>query len=175
MALFAPGLPSAVEQIILRAMAKDPAASLPARGRDGRGPARRARGALPAQSAHADADPAACGRDSRRVCLASGSPNRTGHRRSPGTCLRCGAANSPQHHFCTSCGYDLLDRRAAVDTSGLQDGRVPRCRISFAMDRSRGGRCAASGHDHAGPHEWQRPAAIPMALSRGFMRAYLLV
>jgi pSer/pThr/pTyr-binding forkhead associated (FHA) protein len=47
----------------------------------------------------------------------------------PGTCFRCGAANNPQNHFCTTCGYDLSGARAAADKFLLPNGRPLRCRI----------------------------------------------
>ncbi len=49
----------------------------------------------------------------------------------PGTCFRCGAANNPANHFCTSCGYDLTGARAAVDRVLGPSGRPLRCRVTF--------------------------------------------
>jgi len=49
----------------------------------------------------------------------------------PGTCFRCGAANDPRNRFCTSCGYDLSGRRAAVDRVMGANGQPLRCRLSL--------------------------------------------
>jgi len=49
----------------------------------------------------------------------------------PGTCFRCGAANNPANHFCTSCGYDLTGARAAMDRVIGPSGRPLRCRLTF--------------------------------------------
>jgi serine/threonine protein kinase len=48
----------------------------------------------------------------------------------PGTCLRCGAANNPHNRFCTSCAYDLSGARARVDHYKTPSGRPLRCRVT---------------------------------------------
>lgn len=47
----------------------------------------------------------------------------------PGTCLRCGAANNPRNRFCTNCAYDLSGARARVDRYKTPTGHPLRCRI----------------------------------------------
>ncbi|MGO8946177.1 MAG: protein kinase domain-containing protein [Ktedonobacterales bacterium] len=47
----------------------------------------------------------------------------------PGTCLRCGAANSPRNRFCTNCAYDLSGARARADHYKTPNGHPLRCRI----------------------------------------------
>lgn len=127
--LLVPGLPPKVDYIILRAMEKHPGArfqqaremadylkdaALDVR-RSGRAPGptvRRETGAVasvPLQSPMQRAP--------------RGTPG------APGTCLRCGAANSPQNRFCTTCGYDLSGARARSDRHLLPNGRPLRCRI----------------------------------------------
>jgi eukaryotic-like serine/threonine-protein kinase len=127
-----PGLPQGVERTILRAMAKDPAAryqharemalELEAAAAELRGVGARARvptmrfaestGVMPATLAPL-----------YPVQAPRGVPG------APGTCFRCGAANDPRHRFCTTCGYDLSGRRAAVDRFLLPNGRPLRCRV----------------------------------------------
>jgi eukaryotic-like serine/threonine-protein kinase len=128
----APGLPRSVEHIILRAMAKDPAAryqrarematDLEAAAGELRGLGMRARlptrqidlrtGEMPAALA-----PAPAARPPRGVPGA------------PGTCFRCGAANDPRNRYCTTCGYELSGRRAQADRYILPNGRPLRCRL----------------------------------------------
>jgi hypothetical protein len=47
----------------------------------------------------------------------------------PGTCWRCGAANSPLNRYCTTCGYELSGVRGQGDRYLLPNGRPLRCRI----------------------------------------------
>ena len=47
----------------------------------------------------------------------------------PGTCLRCGAANNPRNKFCTNCAYELSGMRAKRDRYKAPSGRPLRCRI----------------------------------------------
>ncbi len=47
----------------------------------------------------------------------------------PGTCLRCGAANNPKNRYCTNCAYDLMGSRARADRYKAPNGRPLRCRI----------------------------------------------
>ncbi len=128
----APGLPQSIEQIILRAMAKDPAAryqyardmaaDLDAAGSELRGVGARAR--VPTRHIElATGEVPVALAPSPRVMPPRGVPG------APGTCFRCGAANDPRHRFCTQCGYDLSGRRAAVDRFLLANGRPLRCRI----------------------------------------------
>ena len=130
----APGLPRSIEQIILRALAKDPAAryqraremadQLEAASAELRGVGARARvptmrfpdrtGQMPAVLA-----------PPYPVQVPRGVPG------APGTCFRCGAANDPRHRFCTTCGYDLSGRRAVADRYMLPNGRPLRCRVAL--------------------------------------------
>jgi tRNA A-37 threonylcarbamoyl transferase component Bud32 len=127
-----PGLPQSLEQIILRAMAKNPAAryqqaremaaDLAASAGELRGMGARAR--LPTR--HFD-----LATGEVPVALAPGPMVRAprGAPGAPGTCFRCGAANDPRHRYCTTCGYDLSGRRAQVDHVLLPNGRPLRCRL----------------------------------------------
>lgn len=49
----------------------------------------------------------------------------------PGTCFRCGAGNNPNHHYCTSCGYDLSGRRAKNDRCPAPSGLPLHCVLTF--------------------------------------------
>jgi predicted Ser/Thr protein kinase len=126
--LLAPGLPMSVEQIILRAMAKDPKARFQ-RAQD---MASQMRAALAEvrQAARAPVRTVAVGREQAQANGALPLPPR-GKPGAPGTCFRCGAANSPQNRFCTTCGYDLSGVRAQVDRFVLPNGRPLRCRITI--------------------------------------------
>jgi hypothetical protein len=126
----APGLPPSVEHVILRAMAKDPNQRY-ARGSEMAADLRAARAELPANPRvtmptmpHGDSFAGAYG-----VYPVARPP--MGVPGAAGTCFRGGAANNPQHRFCTSCGYDLSGRRAAADRYRLPNGRVLRCRLVF--------------------------------------------
>ena len=129
-----PGLPQSVEHIILRAMAKDPAAryqqardmaaDLDAASGELRGRGMRPRMATQHVEMATGKVPAALA-PAPRVLAPRGTPG------APGTCFRCGAANDPRHRFCTQCGYDLSGRRAAVDRMLLPNGRPLRCRLLF--------------------------------------------
>jgi serine/threonine protein kinase len=125
-----PGLPVNIERIILKAMAKDPTQRYP-RAAAMAADLRIARSELPANPRGAmptlPPNPAITGAYGLYPAVQPpmGTPG------APGTCFRCGAANNPQHHFCTSCGYDLSGRRAAVDQYRLPDGRILRCRLIF--------------------------------------------
>jgi serine/threonine protein kinase len=129
-AALVPGLPPGVERIILRALAKDPNQRYP-RAAMMAADLRAARAELPANTRAATPT-------LQHIAAVSGAyagypvpPPPMGVPGAPGTCFRCGAANNPRHHYCTSCGYDLSGRRAAVDTFRLPDGRVLRCRLIF--------------------------------------------
>lgn len=129
-AMFAPGVPPAVERIILRAMAKDPAARYQ-RAADMAADLRAARGALPANPRTAMPTlPHAAAISGAYAAFPVSHPP-MGVPGAPGTCYRCAAANHPRNRYCTSCGYDLSGRRAAVDNVRLQDGRMLRCRLIF--------------------------------------------
>jgi hypothetical protein len=126
----APGLPQGVEHIILRAMAKDPAARYQSAsemaselvyvGSEMRNHVHRSR--VPTrQLEHGTAEiPAA---HLPQVLPPRGAPG------AAGTCFRCGAANDPHNRFCTTCGYDLSGSRARSDTYLQTDGRPLLCRL----------------------------------------------
>jgi serine/threonine protein kinase len=124
----APGLPPRVDAIIMRAMAKDPrqryqhaaemADELRVAREELRLNGRRGAPTMPVQISGNGAQP-------RPTAIPLGVPG------APGTCFRCGAANNPQNHFCTSCGYDLSGARANVDRFLAPTGRPLRCRLTF--------------------------------------------
>ena len=127
----APGLPALVDQIILRAMAKDPRARYQharemadqlraAAGELRRGIARVAPPTVPRES-----QPPLPNAPAVIPLPPRGVPG------APGTCFRCGAANSPTNRFCTTCGYDLSGARARNDRYLLPNGHPLRCRISM--------------------------------------------
>ena len=141
----APGLPAHVEQIILRAMEKHPARryqrarEMADQLRDAAAEARRLAPApvplLAVQAQRAGPPTQRYGANGRAHAPAQMPPPLPlppmGIPGQPGTCLRCGAANTPQNRFCTACGYDLSGQRAQVDRHLLPDGRPLRCRISI--------------------------------------------
>lgn len=47
------------------------------------------------------------------------------------SCFRCGAANRSDRLFCTSCGYELSDRKAASDRVFSSNGRPVLARLTF--------------------------------------------
>ena len=47
------------------------------------------------------------------------------------SCFRCGAANLSDRLFCTSCGYELSDRKAAADRVAGPNGRPILARLTF--------------------------------------------
>ncbi|MGH2493249.1 MAG: protein kinase domain-containing protein [Ktedonobacteraceae bacterium] len=47
------------------------------------------------------------------------------------SCFRCGAANQSDRLFCTSCGYELSDRKAAADRVAAPNGRAILARLTF--------------------------------------------
>ena len=47
------------------------------------------------------------------------------------SCFRCGAANLSDRLFCTSCGYELSDRKAAADRVAAPNGRPILARLTF--------------------------------------------
>lgn len=126
-AALAPGLPADVERIILRALAKDPGARYP-RASTMAEELRAARAALRTRAAATTSKSASVhGLNGG----AYGIPVPMGAPGTPGTCFRCGAANTPQNRFCSSCGYDLSGKRAAADRYLLPSGRPLRCRLVF--------------------------------------------
>jgi serine/threonine-protein kinase len=133
-ALYVAGLSPRVEQIILAAMAKDPNARYQ----------RAAEMASELQLAQDELRLAAMAGvrliyPTRPAASPVSGPNLAhpvvnaphGVPGAPGTCFRCGAANSPQSRFCTRCGYDLSGARAQNDRFLLPDGRPLLARISF--------------------------------------------
>jgi serine/threonine-protein kinase len=134
-----PGLPQSVEHIILRAMAKDPAAryasasemaaDLAYVANDLRGHAFRSRvptrhldsGTAEIPSAHLP-----------QVLAPRGAPD------APGTCFRCGAANDPRHRYCTTCGYELSGARAQADTYLASGGRPLLCQLVTRSGKAAG-------------------------------------
>ena len=46
-------------------------------------------------------------------------------------CFRCGAANQSDRLFCTSCGYELSDRKSASDRVAAPNGRPILARLTF--------------------------------------------
>jgi serine/threonine protein kinase len=128
-----PGLPVRVEQIILRAMEKNPknrfqharemADQLKEAAYEVRRGIRRPQQTVKHQS-QAQPINQANGHAAPIIPLAPrGIPGQ------PGTCLRCGAANNPHNRFCTSCAYDLSNVRAQVDRYKAPSGHPLRCRI----------------------------------------------
>lgn len=127
----APGLPSLVDQIILRALAKDPRAryqharEMAEELRTAASELRRV-GVRAAPPTVPRESPPPLGNAPIVVPLpARGMPG------APGTCFRCGAANNPANRFCTTCGYDLSGARARGDRYLLPNGHPLRCRISI--------------------------------------------
>ena len=125
-----PGLPPAVEQIILKSMAKDPRA----RYQHAREMAMDLRSAAsevrrnprpPLLTVPRDGQPPPPNGHLAIPLSPRGMPG------APGTCFRCGAANPAANRFCTTCGYDLSGTRMQVDRYVLPDGRVLRCRITL--------------------------------------------
>lgn len=47
------------------------------------------------------------------------------------TCFRCGSTNSSARLYCTTCGYDLADKRAAEDHYMSPNGRVVLASLTF--------------------------------------------
>ena len=130
-AVLVPGLPPLIEQIILRAMAKDPRA----RYQDAREMgAQLHTAASELRRGIVRVAPPTTPRDNR-----SPLPNAPviiplpprGVPGAPGTCFRCGASNSPNNRFCTTCGYDLSGARARNDRYLLPNGHPLRCRITL--------------------------------------------
>jgi hypothetical protein len=127
-AALVPGLPPAVEQIILRAMAKDPKARYQ-RAQD-----------LAAHLRMAADELRRNGRGSPRTIPREAPPHVNapaiiplpprGKPGAPGTCFRCGAANPPHNRYCTTCGYDLSGDRARHDRYLLPNRQPLRCRIT---------------------------------------------
>jgi hypothetical protein len=136
---FVPGLPQGIEHIILRAMAKDPAArygranemaaDLAYVANELRGHVYRSRVPTRQLDAGTAEIPAA---HLPQVLAPRGSPG------APGTCFRCGAANDPRHRFCTTCGYELSGSRARADTYLLDDGRPLRCQLVARSGKAAG-------------------------------------
>lgn len=127
-AALVPGLNPAVEQIILRAMAKAPngryqhardmAAQLRAVAADVRRGARQPQFTVPREGYP-------LGSNGVIPMPPRGVPG------APGTCFRCGAANEPRNRYCTTCGYDLSGARGQADRYRLPNGRPLRCRITL--------------------------------------------
>jgi len=120
-----PDLPSAVEHIIMRAMAKQPQARYQ-RASEMAAELAEALGAFKSGS-----------RTARIAIVAPPErlqpvmPVPPGDARPPGACFRCGTVNNPQNRFCTFCGYDLSGGRAQVDRIAGPNGRPLRCRLTF--------------------------------------------
>ena len=121
-----PGIPVRLEQIILRAMEKNPAArfqqasEMAAQLKEAASEARRA--PRPPQ--------VTLRRDGQPVPVIM-PPGPRGVPGAPGTCQRCGVSNNPKHRFCTTCGYDLTGARARNDHYLLPNGHPLRCRLTF--------------------------------------------
>lgn len=128
---FNPDLPPVIEQIIMRAMAKDPNARYQ----------RASEMAAALADAQAGLNPAA--RSSRAPAatakiVAIPPPVRPqppmplpADIRQVGVCFRCGTANNPHNRYCTFCGYDLSGGRAQADRVLAPNGRPLRCRLTF--------------------------------------------
>jgi serine/threonine protein kinase len=121
-----PGLPIRVEQIILRAMEKNPAnrfqhaREMASQFKEAAYEVRRGLRHPPATVKHPSQS------NGMVIPLAPrGIPGQ------PGTCLRCGAANHPKNRYCTSCAYDLSGARARVDRYKSPAGNPLRCRITI--------------------------------------------
>jgi tRNA A-37 threonylcarbamoyl transferase component Bud32 len=143
-ALYVPGLPPRVEQIILTALAKDPnqryqrAAEMAAELQMAQDELRRAGPgrllyqlqAAPARGS-APSGPNAAPANAGYNAAYPSAPAPRGAPSAPGICFRCGAANNPNSRFCTRCGYDLSGARAQNDRYVLPDGRKLLARVSF--------------------------------------------
>lgn len=131
---FVPGLPPVVERIILRAMAKDPAARYQ-HARDLAADLEQARAEVRglATQAHMPAP----GRNGAAVSAAMAvaalpAPAAPGAALgAQQVCFRCGARNEARNKFCTVCGYDLSGRRGAVDRYLLPTGKPLLCRLTW--------------------------------------------
>ncbi|HEV2235967.1 MAG TPA: FHA domain-containing protein, partial [Ktedonobacterales bacterium] len=127
--LLAPGLPPAIDQIILRALAKDPADRYQ-RASELAEALADAAGALRGMPLRARAPTHKFGDgEVPQGATAVRTPAVPGEADAPGTCFRCGSANDPRDRYCTTCGYELSGRRGAVDRFLLPNGRPLRCRI----------------------------------------------
>jgi serine/threonine protein kinase len=127
--LLAPGLPPAIDQIILCAMAKDPAARYQHAGEMAEALADAA-GALHGMAPRSRPRTRAAGIEGDlQGATAVRTPAVHDTPAAPGVCFRCGSANDPRDRFCTTCGYELSARRASADRFLLPNGRPLRCRI----------------------------------------------
>ena len=119
-----PTLPTAIDAITLRAMAKDPrarfqhAAEMAEELRAAAAELRYARRpALPTSPINLDAQPAPL-TSMRAVETAIV------------VCGRCGARNLPENHYCTSCGFELMASAGRVGT-GIASQPGSKCRITL--------------------------------------------
>lgn len=133
-AAYAPGLPPSVEQIILRAMAKNPAARYQRADEmalaldQARAEYRRFATRAHIPTAQLGARAGAAGAPTPPVSVLPVIAVEPG---TPGVCFRCGASNDPNNRFCTVCGYELSGRRAEADRVLLPNGRPLRCRLMW--------------------------------------------
>lgn len=136
---YTPELPPAVEQIILRAMAKDPRQRYQ---RAGEMATALAEAQIPLKAA---ARTARIAKPTTKVATVPAvapplpivaPPPLDG--RPASVCFRCGTVCHPQNRFCTFCGYDLSGVRAQVDKVLGPNGRPLRCRLIFQTSLLRG-------------------------------------
>lgn len=142
-AAYVPGLPPVVEHIILRAMAKDPAAryqhalEMAAELEQARAVVRGL--ATQAHMPTAGLDPMVVSAAAVRppppappgTLPAPAAPGIGGVPSAPRVCFRCGTRNEPRNRFCTVCGYDLSGRRADADRYLLPNGKPLLCRLTW--------------------------------------------
>ncbi|HEX8995593.1 MAG TPA: FHA domain-containing serine/threonine-protein kinase [Ktedonobacterales bacterium] len=126
-------VPPSVERIILTAMAKDPArryqraADMAAEMHAVRAELENAHAAGPGHKRAGPTMPVsvAAARSQAPVVSHHGLPG------APGTCFRCGSANSPANRHCVVCGYDMAAHRMDNDRFLATNGRPLRCRLVF--------------------------------------------
>jgi hypothetical protein len=126
--LLVPGIPPRVDRIILRAMEKHPNA----RFQRAREMAEQLKEASAEVLRLGRAGPATMRRETGPIAVGPRGPlpiPPRGAPGAPGTCQRCGAANSPRNRFCTTCGYELSGVRGRGDRFLAPNGRPLRCRV----------------------------------------------
>jgi eukaryotic-like serine/threonine-protein kinase len=137
--MYAPDLPPVVNDIVVRAMAKDPRARYQRAGEMATALAEAQVALRPAgQTARISKATARIAAIPPPALPQPALPGPPGDLRPAGTCFRCGTAINPQNRFCTFCGYDLAGGRAQVDRVLGPNGRPLRCRLTFLSGLLRG-------------------------------------